>query len=122
MLVNGALNLLLLFFVTVALKKRPYVAAALFALVKATLSFFLSKDLVAQMQLSTTGRIGIAVIVGCICGVIAMAFMYFFTRMSRPRNPTEESVPLYSVGSSEKMTFRWESIPLVGLLLVLLFL
>ena len=122
MLVTGVLNLLLLFFTTVALKKRPYLAAALFAVIKAALSFFLSKDLASQMQLSLTGRIVVAIIVGCICGAIAMAFMYFFTRMSKSRDTTEESAPSYSVGSAEKMSFRWESIPLVALLLVLLFL
>ncbi len=122
MILNGALNLMLLFFAVVALKKRPYLAAVLFAAVKAVLSFFLTRNLAEQMELSTTGRIGVAIVVGCICGAIATAFMYFFARMSRPRNPSEEDVPSYSVGSSEKMSFRWESIPLIFLLLVLLFL
>lgn len=119
MILTAVLNLVLLFAVLVAVKNKPYVGALLFAAVKTVLHYFLFKEAATSMELSTRAQLGISVLVGCLYAAVASAFVYFVSRLTKPKISEEES-PRYAVGASERMTFRWESIPLIALVLLLL--
>ncbi len=122
MIVNGALNLVLLFAVLVSVKKKPYLAALLFAAIKSALNFFLIRGTPAATQLSIPAQLGVSLVVGVVYAGLAMAFVYFVNRLSQPTQATPEDVPDYKVGGAEKVSFRWEILPLVVLLLLLLML
>jgi hypothetical protein len=103
------LNLALLFLVFTAEKKKlkPYVAAGLFGLVKAIIYVVFS------------GQWLLAVAIGATLGGLVSAFVYLLRRLDRREAGEQPGVPTYRAGGSDKMTFRWEYIPIVVLLLLI---
>jgi hypothetical protein len=122
MILNGILNFVLLFTVLVAVKKKPYLAALLFAAIKSALNFILLRSTGAGAQLSLPAQLGVSLAVGLVYAGLASAFVWFFVRLGTPAKGADEEVPAYKVGGAETVSFRWEIIPLIGLLLLLLLL
>ncbi len=122
MILNGALNLVLLFTVLIVVKKKPYRAALLFAAIKSVLNFLLLRSSHAGPPLSVSAQFGVSLLVGLVYAGLASAFMYFFVRMSTPAKAAVDEVPSYKVGAAETVSFRWEILPLIILLLLLLLL
>ena len=120
MVINAGLNLVLIFFVFVAVKNRPYAAAAIFAAVKTLVYYFLTKESTSHLHLSPAVQVAVSIVVGCIYAGVASAFIFFVGRLNKPRKGEEEQVPTYSSVDSDKVSFRWEAIPLIGLLGLLL--
>jgi hypothetical protein len=103
-------NIALLFLVFGAERKKisPYAAAALFGGVKGGLVLLVTRSLMA------------AVIVAAFYALLASAFVFFLQRVNRREAKEQPDVPKYSTTGSDKMTFRWEYIPLVILLLAII--
>ena len=105
MLVNIAL--LLFVFGASKKKKSPYVAALILGAIKAAIYAVFARNLV------------LALVMGCIFGGLAAAFVYFMKRLDRREDSEREEVPTYRSPGSETMKFKWEYIPLVILLLLI---
>jgi Ca2+/Na+ antiporter len=103
------LNIALLIFVFSAEKKKvkPYIAALLMGVLKAVITAVFSRNILGS------------IVVGVIYAGLAAAFVYFMKRLDRRDDVEREETPSYRSPGSEKMKFRWEYIPLVVLLLLI---
>jgi len=104
------LNIVLLILVFGAEKKKtkPYAAALLLGGIKAAIYGIFTRDVV------------LAVFMGCLWAGLASAFVFFLKRLDRRDAAAREDVPSYRASGSEKLTFKWEYIPLVALLFLLI--
>ena len=103
------LNIALLLFVCGAAKKKisPYLAAALLGVIKFALYAVFSQTLLVPL------------ILGVIYGGLAVAFVYFLRRIDHREDKDRPDVPVYTSAGSDRVTFQWEYIPLVILLLLI---
>lgn len=104
------LNIVLLFLVFGAEKKKinPYAAALIFGAIKGVLVAVFAQAYIAAL-----------VVAAFYAGLVA-AFVYFLKRVDRRDEKGQSDEPDYSPGESDKMTFRWEYVPLVVLLLAII--
>ncbi len=104
------LNILLLFLVFGAKKKKasPYIAAVALGLIKFAVYAAFSQSILGPL------------ILGTIYAGLAAAFVYFLIRLDRREDSERPDVPAYTLASSDRMKFRWEYIPLVVLLLLII--
>lgn len=105
MLLN--LALLLLLFGAEKKKISPYVAALAFGLIKGVITMIFSGSIVA------------AVIVAALFAGLAAAFVYFLKRIDRREDLERPEVPTYGSPGNDTVKFKWEYIPLVVLLLLI---
>jgi len=104
------LNIALLLLVFGAQKKKinPYVAALLLGVIKAVIYAVFA------------GSILLAVAMGVIYAGLTSAFVYFLTRLDKREDSERPEVPTYRSPGSQTMKFKWEYIPLVILLLLII--
>ena len=104
------LNIVLLLAVFGAAKKKfnPYLAAGLLGAIKFGLYSVVSQTIVVPL------------IIGAIYGGFAAAFVYFFSRIDRHEDKERSDVPVYTSSGSDRIKFRWEYIPLVILLALII--
>ena len=102
------INLILLFLVFGAAKKKisPYGAAILLGVIEAVIHYLASKNLVGALV-----HFGVYTI-------LAAGLVYFLARLDR-KPSTGEAYP--TPGTSQKVAFQWEYIPLAALVLFLVF-
>lgn len=103
------LNIVLLFLVFGAAKKKfsPYVAALLLGLVKAAIYALVTRTVVGP------------VLIGIIYGGLAAGFVFFLNRIDRRENSERPDVPTYGLAGSQTIRFKWEYIPLVVFLMLI---
>jgi Ca2+/Na+ antiporter len=103
------INILLLVLVFGAEKKKvsPYLAALLLGAIK------------AAIYLIFFHQIAGALITGAVYAALAAGFVYFLKRIDRRENNERPEVPEYQSPGSETIKFKWEYIPLVVLLLLI---
>jgi len=101
-------NLLLLFLVFAAAKKKfnPYAAAIVFGVAEAGIYFFHTRNVVG------------ACLEFAVYALLAAGLVYFLGRLDR--KPATGN-PYPTPGTDEKVSFRWEYIPLAALVLFLVF-
>jgi hypothetical protein len=101
-------NIVLLFLVFGAAKKKinPYASAAALGAIKGVLYFIATRSILG-------GIIGFVIF-----GGLAFALVYLLGRLDR-KEATEEPYPKY--GTRRKQTFKWEYVPLSGIVLFLIF-
>lgn len=104
------INILLLFFVFGAQRKKmnAYWAALLLGLIKAVIYLIFTRQLL------------VAAVMGITFAGLTAALVYFLKRLDQRDAATKEAVPVYRSAGSEKMTFRWEYLPLVVLMLLII--
>ncbi len=104
------LNIALLFLVFGAEKKKisPYTAALAFGIIKGVIYAVFSRNLV------------FALVMGVIFAGLAAAFVYFLKRIDRREEKERPDVPAYSTAGPDTIKFKWEYIPLVALLLLII--
>lgn len=105
-----ALNVVLLLLVFGAAKKKinPYAAASLLGVVKFGLYAVFS------------GTVAGPLVVGIIYAGLAVAFVYFLQRIDRREDKERPDVPVYTSAGADRVTFKWEYIPLVILLMLII--
>jgi 4-hydroxybenzoate polyprenyltransferase len=103
------LNIALLFLVFGAKKKKisPYIAALLLGAIKGVIYAVFARSILW------------AVIMAVIYAGLAAAFVYFLNRVDRREDRERPEVPTYSSAGSDTIKFKWEYIPLVILLLLI---
>ena len=103
------LNIALLVLVFGAEKKKisPYVAALLLGVIKAVIYAVFGANLV------------IAVMIGTIYAGLAASFVYFLKRVDRREDSERPEVPTYTSMGSDRIKFKWEYIPIVILLILI---
>lgn len=108
------LNIALLFLVfgLTRWKKYPYLGALVFGLVKGALYFAVPLAHLPWWVCAVNGLIGFLVFTALGAGLVL-----FLRRLDRGE-PKEVT---YSVGAADRVTFRWEYLPLTAILLVVLF-
>jgi len=101
-------NILLLFLVFGAAKKKfnPYASAVILGVVEAGLYFYRTRNVLG------------AGIEFAVYTVLAAGLVYFLARLDR-KPSTGEAYP--TPGTSQKVAFQWEYIPLAALVLFLVF-
>lgn len=104
------LNIGLLILVFTAQKKKlsPWLAGLSFGLVKGVIYGVVTRHVI------------FALVMGLIFAGLATAFAYLLRRVDRREAAAAPEIPTYAAGGSDKVTFRWEYIPLVILLLLLI--
>ena len=104
------LNIALLLAVFGAEKKKfgPYIAALLLGIIKAATYLAFGRGILT------------AVIVGSLYGGFAAAFVYFLKRLDAREDRDRPAMPNYGSAHSSRVTFRWEYIPVVVLLLLII--
>jgi hypothetical protein len=93
-------------------KKQPYLGALIFALVKGGLYFAVPLQSLPLWACMLNGAIGFLLF-----GSLAAGFVYFLRRLDRG----ETKEVSYSTRGSDRVTFKWEYLPLVALLLAIIF-
>ena len=73
----------------------------------------------AGVYVAFTQSITAAMVIGLIYAGLAEAFVYFLKRVDRREERDRPAVPVNGLAGSEKVTFRWEYIPFVILLLLI---
>ena len=109
-----AINILLLFLVFGAMrwKRQPYAGALVLAVIKGALYLHFAYGKVTIWAVVLNGVIGFTVF-----GGLAVGMVYFVRRLDR-YEPKEVS---YSSPGAERAVFKWEYLPLSGILLLLVF-
>ena len=104
------LNVVLLFLVFGAEKKKfsPYLAALLLGAIKAAIYALVTRTIIGP------------VIMGIIYAGLAAAFVFFLRRIDRRENLEKPVVPTYGLAGTQTIKFKWEYIPLVVLLLLII--
>lgn len=104
------INIVLLILVFGAKKKKisPYIAASLLGVIKGGLYLVFSQN------------IALAVIMGGIYGGLATVFVYFLTRLDQREDRERPAIPTYKSAGSQTASFKWEYIPLVVVLVLII--
>jgi hypothetical protein len=103
------LNIALLILVFGAEKKKisPYTAALALGVIKGVIYAVFSHSLV------------IALVMGVIFAAMSAGFVYFLKRVDRREEGERPEVPTYTSAGSDTIKFKWEYIPLVILLVLI---
>jgi hypothetical protein len=104
------LNMVLLALVFSSEKKKinPYVSALLLGVIKAVIYIFVSKNILGS------------VLMGGIYALLAVGFVFFLKRLNKREDSEKPDVPVYRTAGTSKGKFKWEYIPLVVLLLLII--
>lgn len=103
------LNIGLLILVFAAQKKKlsPWLAGFAFGAVKGAIYAVVTRHIV------------FALVMGLIFAGLTTLFAHLLRRADRRETAAAPDTPAYTVGGSDKMTFRWEYIPITILLLII---